>query len=160
MTVNGESERSTRILCSGSLFARCLSARRFWLWAFLGYAVLLFTLTHWPNLTIESEIVERPDLFIHLAAFGGWTGLLAMSGLAGTVGEWWPTLLRTAVLGAIYAAIDEGLQAVPFVSRHCAWDDLFANWGGVAIGTLCAAGVFATLKHCVPARLPKLGGMK
>ena len=37
--------------------------------AFFAYARAL-RLTHWPRLTVEVEGIDRPDLFIHVAAYG------------------------------------------------------------------------------------------
>ena len=53
---------------------------------------------------------------------------------------------RVAVIGAgwaglaaaVYAAIDEGLQAIPMIRRNAAWDDLAANIGGITMGMLIA----------------------
>lgn len=101
--------------------------------AFLLYAPLLFLGTHWPQLTIPMG--GRPDLVVHLTIFGIWTVLLFVSGLVGDPRSW-RTVALVHVVAVLYAAADEGLQAVPFVRRWFAWDDMMFNTFGVVIGTL------------------------
>jgi len=99
--------------------------------AFVLYALVLFIATHWPKLAIEGE--GRPDLWIHMAAFALWTTLLLLSGWPGRLDR--PaTFMRAIAIAAAYAALDEGLQAIPFLHRHVALDDLLANLAGVALG--------------------------
>ncbi|MBX3386838.1 MAG: hypothetical protein KF768_09725 [Phycisphaeraceae bacterium] len=102
--------------------------------AFFAYALGLFVLTHWPRLTVEVEGIDRPDLFIHVAAYGLWTALLIASGL---LGSWrsTATVLRCGLVAAIWSALDEWSQGLPFVQRHATWDDAFANWAGVGLAT-------------------------
>jgi VanZ family protein len=110
---------------------------------FVLYALVLFVATHWPNLRIESDVIERPDLLIHLGAFGLWALLLQLTGLLGPPRS--PrTALKTFGVGALYAAVDESSQAIPILGRTAVWDDYVANVVGVALGA--AAG-------CVAARL-------
>lgn len=104
------------------------------------YAILLFTATHWPALELNVPMVERPDLIIHFGCFGGW---YIAFWLAAWIGP--PLRVRSiglAILAAIlYAGFDEGLQAIPFVRRHCAWDDFLANCGGVLLAALFALAI-------------------
>lgn len=101
-----------------------------WRMAFWIYAPILFTLTHTPGITLPTRY--RPDLLVHFGAFGMWAGLLAMAAYFGPTLSWrnirivWP-------IAACYAAIDEGLQAIPFIHRHAAVDDWLANVGGITI---------------------------
>jgi len=100
------------------------------------YAVLLSVGTHWPGLAIDAE-AARPDLVVHMLAFGALTSLLVWSGWFGAVHS------RRNAAGAIlvatlYAIVDEASQAVPALRRHASWDDLAANALGVA-----AAGAVA-----------------
>lgn len=111
--------------------------------AFWGYAAALLTATHWPRLKIDVEGIERPDLLIHLAAFGLWTFLLTCSGYLGYP-ERTSTAARALLLGLIFAAIDEGSQALPFLHRQVALDDYLANAAGVTLGA-GAALVFSRL---------------
>lgn len=115
------------------------------LYAFGGYALLLFTGTHWPNLQLQGP-VERSDLWVHLFAFGTWATLAALCGFFGSVFSS-RNLALTWLLAVGYACIDEGLQAIPALGRTCAWDDLLFNTIGIslAIGTLWVIG--ATLKR-------------
>ncbi len=111
-----------------------MNPRRAVRFAFIAYALVLFTLTHFPNLKIDST--WRPDLVAHLTAFGGWTLLLIMSGLFGPPLSSCNIALAAAT-GVAYGAIDEGLQAIPFIHRHAALDDWAADCLGVALA--CAA---------------------
>ncbi len=120
--------------------AALLAARRTWRVLFGGYAVLLATLTHWPSLRVEAPI-ERPDLLVHVAAFGLWTVLLGLTRLLGPVGAVRSTLL-TGGLALVVAALDEATQALPALGRQPDPSDLAANLLGVGAGaaTLVAAG--------------------
>ncbi len=109
--------------------------RRSLLVAFVLYAVALFTATHWPELQLPEGDVPRPDLYVHFAVFGLWTILLGLSGLMGDIGCR-RALLKTALVAGIYSAIDEGLQAIPWLRRHAVLDDLAANLGGVLLGVI------------------------
>ncbi len=110
--------------------------------AFAGFAVLLFVGTHWPKLTIPAP--GRPDLFVHAAVFAVWTGLLIGAGFFGH-----PlsrrNLLFVLAIAPVYAAIDESLQAIPWIRRHAAWDDYRMNLAGVAIA-LAAASILAAVR--------------
>lgn len=109
-------------------------SHRTWTVAFIVYAVALFVLTHWPRLSVTVPGVDRPDLFVHASVFGLWTLLLWRSGLVGSFDNR-QTVLWAGVIGLGYAALDEGLQAVPMIGRHAAWDDLAANATGVLAAT-------------------------
>jgi hypothetical protein len=106
--------------------------------AFWGYAALLFTGTHWPELTLPGE--GRPDLYIHFTIFGLWTAFLIGAGFFG------PPLSSRNIIGAlavapVYAALDEGLQAIPWVRRHAAFDDWCCNVGGILVACAGAAAL-------------------
>lgn len=107
--------------------------RRLLVPAFLAYAAVLFVATHWPNLKIESDVIERPDLLIHLGAFGLWAFLLHLTGLLGPAGSA-RAALKTWGVGALYAAVDEASQAIPILGRTAVWDDYLANLAGLALG--------------------------
>jgi hypothetical protein len=132
---------------------------------FICYAAALFIATHWPNLRIESVRIKRPDLIVHLTVFSIWTILLFASGLvrrsvsASATSPNSPsqregaggrvpvrhlrsqtTILRLWLIGVLYAAFDEGTQAIPILGRTAAWDDYLFNVMGVTLGALlCAA---------------------
>ncbi len=113
--------------------------------AFPVYALVLVTATHWPQLTIEGP-VPRPDLYIHLAAFGLWTCLLIATEL---LGPWRSRAAvgKCVVIALVYAAIDEGTQGIPGLGRTVALDDYLANAGGVllaGIAALIAGALFKT----------------
>ncbi len=111
--------------------------------AFAIYAVALFAATHYPNLRVRVGDIERPDLIIHMLAFGGWCTLLIA---AEFFGPWrrYRSLLAAAVVSAIYACFDEFTQGIPFLNRTVGLDDLAANLLGVSLvaaGALCAAAI-------------------
>jgi len=113
------------------------AARIFAVLAFVAYAVLLFTMTHWPALRFEGP-VARSDLYVHFGAFGVWAFLFGLSGLAGPL-SCWRTWRATMAMGFGYAAFDESLQMIPWLRRWAAFDDLVANFGGVVLGTAALA---------------------
>lgn len=98
--------------------------------AFAVYALALFVATHWPRLAIDSP-VRGTDKIIHAAVFCIWTLLLA--GATSTPSRR-ASLGRLGLIAALYACVDEGLQAIPALGRTCSWADLLANFGGVGIG--------------------------
>ncbi len=95
--------------------------------------VAIFLLTHWPKLTIP--LPGRPDLVAHLVVFGTWTILCIACGF---FGPWHSArnIARSVVVSVAYSAVDEALQAIPFIRRFAAWDDWCANVVGVALGGL------------------------
>lgn len=110
--------------------------------AFVVFALMVFTATHWPQLRIEGPI-PRPDLYIHFVVFGLWALALNISGLLGEPGN-----LRTSVLcfavGLLYAAFDELTQMIPGLGRFAGLDDYLANAFGLAIG--CALALLVRTK--------------
>ena len=111
-------------------------ARLWWRQIFVAYALLLFVATHWPQLRISGPPI-RSDLIMHVVAFGTWAFLFAA---AHWIGNWnsWRGLSWPLAISIVYAAIDEGLQAIPALGRTCAWDDFAANCGGVVLGIASA----------------------
>lgn len=144
-----------------AMIARALRAQRFWRITFWAYLPLLFTLTHWPALQVPVPGVERPDLIAHFVSFGTWCGLFTLAGFLAPRG---PTTSPKAfatlrwiglswLVSVAYAALDEGLQAIPALQRTCAWDDWFANVGGVTLGSL-ACVVLVLLARVPSVRSP------
>src|SRR4051812_5923209 len=92
---------------------------RLWKLAFWLYAAALFTATHWPKLVLPAP--EGGDKVVHVLVFGAWMAIASVQGWFGA-----PlsdrNLLRTLLVSAAYAAVDEGLQAIPFVHRTAALD--------------------------------------
>lgn len=104
-----------------------------WRAAFAVYALALFTATHWPQLKLPAGDIPRPDLLVHLVAFGGFAFLVHRCrffgrGLRNTIGAF--------AVSIAYAAFDEGTQAIPIIRRHAVWSDFLANVVGVIAGTL------------------------
>lgn len=133
----------------GELPRRGLRRAGFWV-----YAVVLFTATHWPRLEIQSGVIERPDLLIHIGAFGVWAALLSLSGLLGRPARG-VVALRVIAVGLVYAAIDESSQALPIVQRHAGVDDYLANAAGIVLG---AAAAWLTARRLAPPVRPSAGG--
>lgn len=110
-----------------------LFPERMWRTAFWCFAALLFTMTHWPKLKVPGP--EGTDIVAHMVSFGTWTVLFGLA-------AWFPprfsmrSLVLGLVVGVLYAAVDEGLQAIPALGRTCAWDDYGADVLGVVVGTL------------------------
>lgn len=113
------------------------------------YAGFMFMMTHWPRLTIP--LPGRPDLLVHMTIFGIWTGLLIACGRFG------PALSGRNIgwcfgVGVVYAAIDEGLQAIPFIRRTAAWDDWGCDLTGVALACVIALVLRSVRKAAATAR--------
>lgn len=104
------------------------------------FAIVLFTATHWPQLKLPLGPVPRPDLLQHLVAFGLWAFLFVR---CGWFGPWqgWRNIALGFLIAAVYAAVDEGLQAIPLINRVFGWDDLAFNTFGVWLGIIAALGV-------------------
>lgn len=121
----------------------CLSPamRTTWRVCFVLYAIALVTATHWPALTLEVPGLDRPDLLIHMTAFGGWFGLFWLSGFVGPPGSW-RSIRLCVLIAVVVAAIDEYSQGIPGLKRTVAWDDFFSNCAGIAIGAAVASVVY------------------
>jgi len=105
---------------------------------FVLYALLLLFGTHKPELRLDVGPIPRPDIFVHFTAFAIWTVLLTRCGF---FGPWRSTrnLLLAGLVAAVYSAIDESTQAIPWINRQARIDDELANLGGVIIGMVAAA---------------------
>jgi len=110
--------------------------------AFVFYALVLVTATHWPQVTIEGPI-PRPDLVIHFAAYGLWSALLIACAWFGDALSW-RNLGVSLIVGLVYACVDEATQAFPGLRRVVALDDALANMGGVLIAVLGAGALAAS----------------
>lgn len=99
---------------------------------FAAYTILLLLGTLWPNLKVDVGDVPRPDLYLHLLAFGGFTGLMLVC-------QWFGPLLSarniawSGVVSIVFAIANESAQALPFMHRHARLDDAAANIFGVAL---------------------------
>lgn len=102
---------------------------------FVAYALVVVTATHWPKLQIESDVIERPDILIHIAVFGGWAIALLESTLLRI-----QNIRRRAVtawlVSAAYAGLDEVTQQLPGVYRTACWDDYGANVTGITLACI------------------------
>jgi hypothetical protein len=98
------------------------------------YAAIVAVFTLWPKLKVPMP-VPRSDLIIHLVCFGLLGLLVIAAGLFGPVFSR-RNLLVAGSVAATFAAVDEGLQAIPFLNRTCAWDDMAANTMGILLAVL------------------------
>ncbi len=109
-----------------------------WRWAFFVFAFALTTATHWPNLRIESGVIDRPDLLLHATSFAALTVLILLSRFFATEALAWRNLLAALALALAWAGLDEISQALPGLNRTVAWSDFLANCLGVAlVGCVC-----------------------
>lgn len=106
------------------------------------FAAALFTMTHWPGLKVEGP-VPRTDLWAHVIAFGLWCVFAHVCAFFGPVHSR-RNLVCTLALSLVYAAVDEGLQAIPALNRHASLDDYIADAAGIIIATVAVA-VFTSI---------------
>jgi len=100
---------------------------------FIIYAIILFTATHWPSLSIPIGPIPRPDLLQHLIAFGLWSALFTAVGVFGRWNS--PQNVALSILtGIAYACLDEASQAIPIIRRVFGWEDMAFNVLGILIG--------------------------
>lgn len=94
------------------------------------YTVVLVAGTHWPRLVIEVEGIDRPDLLLHVSAFGLWTVLAIRARLFGPMLSG-PAVVKTTALALAFATVDELTQALPGLGRTVSAEDWSANLAGV-----------------------------
>jgi Na+/H+ antiporter NhaD/arsenite permease-like protein len=114
-------------------------------WAFGVFAVALAIGTHWPALQIEAS-VSRPDLLIHVAAFGTWAMLLIMAAFFGPRFSTRNVLISAGVAIA-YAGVDELTQGIPSLSRTVSMQDFLANVIGIGGATILAGIASLSIKQ-------------
>lgn len=100
--------------------------------AFVGWALLLFTLTHWPNLKVDAGI-PRTDLWAHAIGYSVWVALFIATGWLGKRGTWKSIGLGMPI-AMLYSGLDELSQGIPILGRFVTWEDFAANSLGVWIG--------------------------
>ncbi|MCC6678416.1 MAG: hypothetical protein IT436_14870 [Phycisphaerales bacterium] len=111
---------------------------------FGGYVGFQFMMTHWPKLVVPGP--GRPDLIVHIAVFGTWNALLIACGRFGPRLSTRNIALST-LTAAIYAAIDESLQLIPFIRRVAALDDYAANLSGILLVAFASLALRAILRR-------------
>ncbi len=100
-----------------------------WRAAFVVYALLLTTATHWPALDIGRIAgggFESPDKIIHPLAFAGLLVLLWRT-------RWVPRVWQAGVIVLAWTVFDELTQALPVLSRTFSVQDLVASQIGVVV---------------------------
>ena len=107
-----------------TIVARWLT--RSWRVAFVIYALTLTVATHWPSLDVSTASYAAPDQPLHMIAFGGLVALLALT-------RWLGAMWQAALLGLVWAAVDEWSQALPILNRHAMWQDMVAGQLGVVL---------------------------
>lgn len=104
------------------------------LWAVtIVYWLGIFTLTHVPAPRLPT--VHVSDKLEHLISYGALGTLLFLS-LWAVRPTWTQIGILTLAIGIMYGAIDEWLQALPFVNRDCDFLDWTADVSGVAIAVV------------------------
>lgn len=93
------------------------------------FVVSLGLATHWPGVRITGEI-PRPDLLVHVCAFGLWAFLLMLCRFFGPVLSTRNVLISAAVALA-YAGVDEATQGIPGLERTVALSDFLAGSVGI-----------------------------
>jgi VanZ family protein len=79
-----------------------------------------------------------------MACFGTWTLLLAAARIFGP-GLAWRNILICVLVSAAYAAVDESLQAIPFIHRSAEFADYFANLKGIGMAGILLALIRLTV---------------
>ena len=100
-----------------------------WRAAFVVYALLLTTATHWPALDIARAVggeFESPDKIIHQLAFAGLLVLLWRT-------RWVPRVWQAGVIVLAWTVFDELTQAFPVLDRTFSVQDLVASQIGVVV---------------------------
>lgn len=111
-----------------------------WRVFFWVYAAALFTGTHIPRFQLEVPGIERPDLIIHLLAFGGWFGTFWLAAyVPPKTPRSWRAIGACVVVACVYAGVDELLQGIPGLNRTVAWDDYGCNVLGILLGAAIAS---------------------
>lgn len=108
--------------------------------AFWLYATALLYGTHGPRRDVDVAGIERPDLIVHLFAFGGLFVLLLATEYFGA----WRSARGIGVctlIATAFAAINEATQALPMFGRTSALDDFAANIAGIALGVIGALAI-------------------
>lgn len=100
--------------------------------AFVFYALIVVTATHWPNLKVEGPL-PRTDLWAHFAAFSVWMILAGFAALFGPALSK-RNLTRTFIVAVVYIFVDELTQGIPGLGRVVDPADIAANFVGLCIG--------------------------
>ncbi len=139
---DGESLQATQ--AAGFVWFRRLSTI-----ALAGYWLVMFTGTHWPNLSLAAY-PENTDKALHLTGYAGFGFLLALwfsvrsanQGSRPLGGALLPLTKYLWILAVIvgYSIFDEVSQ--PPFGRSCEFWDAVADWGGGLIGV----GVFTLVR--------------
>jgi VanZ family protein len=120
--------------------------------ALVGYWLVMFTGTHWPNLSLAAY-PENTDKVLHLSGYSGlgfllalWFSLRGVDAAAKPFGRPFPTLKYCLLILAVivgYSIFDEVSQ--PPFGRTCDFWDAVADWIGGSIGV----GAFTVLRLAV-----------
>jgi VanZ family protein len=107
-------------------------ARALWI-VTIGYWLILFTLTHIPGEKLPH--VPLSDKTEHLTGYGTLATLLYFS-----LWRSKPHLSNIGIvvlgIGMMYGAVDEWIQAIPFIHRDCDLLDWYADTTGLAIAVI------------------------
>src|SRR4051794_11014786 len=99
----------------------------------IAYWCILFIVTHIPGEALPN--VKLNDKIEHFLAYGALGGLFFLS-LWASRPDWQRLPLIVLGILAVYGAVDEGLQAIPFIRRNCSLWDWCADVIGVGIAVM------------------------
>lgn len=99
---------------------------KLWKAAFVIYALLLTTATHWPRLQLGTEESPWPDKLLHMLAFGGLAFLFIQT-------RWVRRIWLCALLITVWTLFDEFSQSLPILGRQASWGDALAGLMGIAV---------------------------
>jgi VanZ family protein len=113
----------------------------FWIRTLLRYAPIALAV-YWTALFIGTHLPLVPKTLQPVPFFDKWLHLVGYAGLAFLAATAWRARRKLGVVQyavllaaiAVYAAIDEALQMLPFVRRHADFSDWVADVIGAAIG--------------------------
>jgi VanZ family protein len=116
------------------------------------YWGVLFMLTHIPH--VPPPPGELNDKGSHFLGYGGLAGAMFIAAWANwprATGLWWKVLIACAA----YGAVDEWLQALPFIRRDCELNDWFADVGGTLVAVTVLGIVHRVVsKRATAAKMP------
>lgn len=104
-------------------------------WVLLGWWVMMFAVTHWPEIDEFAPSLGRIphfDKLVHFGMFGAWSMLFLLALAAGRRRLQQSDALLALLIGAVYAAFDEITQGL--VDRQPDLVDFTVDMLGITAG--------------------------